>query len=94
MATFTDKRYLLLLPPALMSAGMVTGRLFGWLAGPAILAGLARGPQERAGALAFAANFLAPVLSNGDNLALLLGFAGLLVAMPVAARALRRSAGA
>ena len=92
MTQIINKKYrLLFLPPAMMAVGMVAGRLIGWLAGPAISVGLARSPKDLADTAAFAANFFAPLLSSGDNMALLLGLAGLLLSMPVAARALRRS---
>jgi len=93
MTALTEKRYrLLLLPPALMAAGMVIGRLIGWLLGPSISAGLARDPKNLADTAAFASNFFAPLLSSGDNMAMLLGTAGLLLSMPAAAWALRRGA--
>jgi len=83
----------LFIPLALMAAGMVTGRLIGYIYGPAIFAGLHRDPKDLADTAAFAANFFAPLLSSGDNLALVLGLAGLLLSMPVASRLARRSAG-
>lgn len=95
MLPIVDKKYrLLLLPPALMATGMILGRLIGYFVGPAIASGLARNPKTLDDTAAFAANFFAPLLSSGDNMALLLGGLGLVLSMPVAARALRRSTGA
>lgn len=91
--SLTDRKYRpLFLPLGLLAAGAGAGRLIGGLAGPSIFAALRRDPNDLADTVAFASNFLAPLLSSGDNLALLLGLAGLLVSLPVAARLSKREA--